>query len=611
MSDNKRSRRNIGLGLAFSLFFMSAVIVEPSKAALPQDALPFIDVSSAPDQIVALPAEVDAVIREVFVNYTKVVAPNGKPIHILAQDGWSRDRIVKARNVLEHILRDVPGSKYGSNKRLVANTMANERATLVLFNTEPDMRAALRGSLGDIDLAMQDLRANEAPVEGSADYMGHATRDASFEEVLHLVHDTGIKPALPEMQNDLRRITTAAIDRELWRANQDDLENEPNEYFAAIYDNYLDLWTVPPTVYEGRPIPEDRIPEGTSHFGIYGARGRTGLRQHDAEGLAILQEFFPPYLTYTPKLPPEFEGTFTIAHDPRLRYTAKSQHLTNVTLRGDNPVTLIGNGWDNRLTGNAGDNTLRGNAGDDLLDGGEGADVAVYAGNAADYTVASGDGVVRVIDHRVDRDGSDTLLNIESIEFADGDHVVERAESTVTPYVLAFGMTSVAQESGLPEPPFTFVGNATSTGAVMGGSSRLQMTITRWSTDQQQQQLRGAVTELGQQGVVDALDSFEQVGFARTGTGVGDPIQYARATKVEGGWTVLMATTRPLGVFEAYFNTRTTNYPLTLIELHLDEEGNGTGSAAIGVELKRDSSGRMVLERWDTQPIQLGNVKLR
>ncbi len=424
MQNTDRSRRHIGLVLVLSLLLIPGAAAQAVGGLQAEEALPFIDVSHAPDRIVALPAEVDAAIRGVFVNYTKVVAPNGKPIHILAQDGWSRDRIVKARNVLEHILRDVPGSLYGADKRLVANTMADQRATLVLFNTEPDMRAALRGPMRDVDLAMQDLRANEAPVEGSADYMGHGTRDASFEEVLHLVHDTGIKPGLPEMQNDLRRITTAAIERGLWRANQDDLENEPNEYFAAIYDNYLDLWSVPPTVYEGRPIPDGRIPEGTSHFGIYGALGRAGLRESDAEGLAILQEFFPPYLTYTPQLPASFEGTFTIAYDPALRYTAKSQHLTSVTLRGSNPVTLIGNSWDNRLTGNDGDNTLRGNAGDDLIDGGNGTDVAVYEGNAADYTVTPGPGAVRVIDHRVDRDGSDTLLNIESIAFADGNQDV-------------------------------------------------------------------------------------------------------------------------------------------------------------------------------------------
>ena len=35
----------------------------------------------------------------------------------------------------------------------------------------------------DLDLAMQDLRANEAPFAGEEDYMAHRTRDASFEEV--------------------------------------------------------------------------------------------------------------------------------------------------------------------------------------------------------------------------------------------------------------------------------------------------------------------------------------------------------------------------------------------------------------------------------------------
>ena len=321
--------------------------------------MPQIDISGAPDGIVPLPADVDPAIRDAFVSYTKVVAPNGKPIHILAQDGWSHDRIVKARNVLEHILRDVPGSRYGADKRLVANTMADNRATLTLFNTEPD-------------------------------YMEHRTRDASFEEIVHLVHDTGIKPALPQMQEDLRRITGAAIESGLWRANQDDLENEPNEYFAAIYDNYLDLWTVPPTVYEGRPIADGRIPEGASHFGIYGARSRALLRARDPAGLAILQEFFPPYLTYIPELPAEFTGVFSLSYDPALRYTTKSQHLTGVTLRGSSSASLVGNSWDNKLTGNSGDNTLRGNAGDDLLDGAAGSDTAVYAGNANEYSVLPG-----------------------------------------------------------------------------------------------------------------------------------------------------------------------------------------------------------------------------
>lgn len=383
------------------------------------ETLPHIDISGSPNGIVLLPDDVPQVFRDVFVRYTKVVAPNNKPIHILAQDGWSEARILKARNVLEHILTDVPGTQYGADKSLVANMMADNRATLTLFNTEPDMREAFRGPLRRVELGMQDLRANESPVEGHEDYMAHRTRDASFEEVLHMVHDYGIKPALPQMQLDLIRITDAAMERGLWQGRQDDLENEPNEYVAAIYDNYLDLWTVPPTVYEGRPIEAGRIPEGTSHFGIYGARGRAGLRELDPEGLAILQEFFPPYLTYTPELPPEFTGAFSLQFDPNLRYTAKSQHLKDVTLTGDNDAGLIGNDWDNIFTGNAGDNMLRGNGGKDFLDGRDGTDTAVYASNVADYEVVRDGDMVKVIDKRVARDGADVLLNVERIAFAD------------------------------------------------------------------------------------------------------------------------------------------------------------------------------------------------
>ena len=405
----------------FAPLLIVAALIGTTGGLFPQrgETLPYIDISTSPNGIVLLPDNVPLVFRDVFVRYTKVVAPNSKPIHILAQDGWSEARILKARNVLEHILTDVPGTRYGADKSIVANTMADNRATLTLFNTEPDMREAFRGPLRRVDLGMQDLRANESPVEGHEDYMAHRTRDASFEEVLHMVHDYGIKPALPQMQLDLIRITDVAMERGLWQGRQDDLENEPNEYVAAIYDNYLDLWTVPPTVYEGRPIETGRIPDGTSHFGIYGARGRTGLRNLDPEGLAILQEFFPPFLTYTPELPSEFTGAFSLQFDPDLRYTAKSQHLKDVTLTGDNDAGLIGNDWDNIFLGNAGDNMLRGNGGKDLLDGSTGTDTAIFAGNMADYEVIRDGNITRVIDKRAARDGADLLLNMERIAFAD------------------------------------------------------------------------------------------------------------------------------------------------------------------------------------------------
>ena len=131
------------------------------------ETLPDIDISGSPNGIVPLPESVPRVFRDVFVRYTKVVAPNGKPINILAQDGWSEARILKARNVLEHILNDVPGTLYGSDKSVVANTMADNRATLTLFNTEPDMREAFRGPLGQVDLGMKATRTTWRTARGT------------------------------------------------------------------------------------------------------------------------------------------------------------------------------------------------------------------------------------------------------------------------------------------------------------------------------------------------------------------------------------------------------------------------------------------------------------
>jgi hypothetical protein len=382
--------------------------------------LPDIDISQSPNGIVILPENVPRVIRDVFVKYTKIYAPNGKPIHILAQDGWTEDQIKKGRNVLEFILTDFPGSEYGNDKSAIANSMADRKATMVFFNTEPDLREAFRGPLrGATDLSMQDLRANENPAEGDNDYMNHITRDASFEEIWHLVHDNGIKQVLPEMIAEMRKANDAA-EKKGWRGWPDDEPDEhPNEYVGVLIDNYYDLWTVRPKLYEGRDITPEDVPEGQSHFGRYFAASRELMKENDPAGYALMQKFFPPFLTYTPELPEYFEGTFSLSFDESQAYTNKSQHLVSVTLTGTNNANLTGNAYDNVLTGNDGDNILIGGTGNDTLEGGEGKDTAVFSGPRTDYTIHIHNGDSKVTDGKTDRDGEDSLKNIEILKFSD------------------------------------------------------------------------------------------------------------------------------------------------------------------------------------------------
>jgi hypothetical protein len=381
--------------------------------------LPEIDISGSPNGIVSLPDTVSSIFTDVFVKYTKVVAPNGKPIHLLAQEDWTDDKLVKVRNILEHMLTEYPGSQYGSDKTKVANSMSDRKATMVLFNSSQASREAMSGlRRGTTDLDMQSMWANELSAEGSDDYMNHITRDATYEEVWHLVHDAGVIPTLPKFQAEIEAAKDAAVEIG-WGPPNDDPSSWHSEYYAQQYDNYLDLWVVQPKVWEGRTLKPGEMPEGTAHWGQNQVNSRGELLELDPVGYELIEKFFHPYLTYTPELPVDFEGTFSLAFDKALVYTLKSQHLKDVTLRGSKNANLIGNAYDNALTGNSGDNVLTGGAGDDWLFGGGGDDTAEFSGVFKDYTITNSGKYVTVKDNRVDCDGTDTLIDIESLQFSD------------------------------------------------------------------------------------------------------------------------------------------------------------------------------------------------
>ncbi|NIY75311.1 cadherin-like domain-containing protein, partial [Thalassospira sp. HF15] len=94
--------------------------------------------------------------------------------------------------------------------------------------------------------------------------------------------------------------------------------------------------------------------------------------------------------------------------------------------------TLIGDTVANTLTGGDGNDTLTGNGGYDRLVGGAGNDTALYAGNLADYDVTQredGSWIIRDINAEDGDDGSDTLVDMETASFADGDISLDGTEN--------------------------------------------------------------------------------------------------------------------------------------------------------------------------------------
>jgi hypothetical protein len=404
--------KKIAVFLAVAVVLSVAVILLTIWASfdINYEALDNIDISSTPLGVVPLPEDVGETLTSRFTKYTKHVAPNGKPVHILGQSGVRDLQMVRAREILEYHLTDVQGSKYGSTKTAIANRMGDVRATLIYTDTE-EKAFSMYPILGPSRLALQDLYATESPVEGDYEYVHnegkageHFSRDAAYEEIMHLVHAKGLEDELPDYHEAIVEAEKRAVAAGIY--NYGPLA--PYEYIITGFDIYFGLW--------------DHNPQGDgSSFGDeYPFHTRAEMKAGDPDLYDLVEGFWPEYLTYTAFIAPEFEGTFSIAFDEETEYTLKSRYLVNVALTGESNTGILGNDQANQLAGNDGDNRITGGAGDDVIDGGPGTDTAVFSGSQSEYRIERGDTTV-VTDGVEGRDGTDELTGIEVLAFSDGE----------------------------------------------------------------------------------------------------------------------------------------------------------------------------------------------
>mgnify|MGYP000392096107 CR=1 FL=1 len=339
-----------------------------------------------------------------FNRYTSVIAPNGGEIGIVAQDGLTDNQIVRARSILAFYLTNVPGTKYGSDKSAVANKLAANGAKLLLLNGVDD------GTNAGAELDGQPLYFGELQVEGGAWYINqnYEHRDASYEEILHFVHDYGIgvdqNPsfigALPDYQAEIRAAEVDASAKKLWGIGQDSWLQEltaenslTQEYLAAVIDSYYGLW--------GAWQPETDAQKGNGMWGLYVGKDRIDTANDDPMGTQVVQQFFSPVITYNARIDETFKGIFTLSFDTALPYTHHSQYLKDITLTGNNASGVKVNQYNNNITGNDAENTV------------------YFSGNYSEYQISFESDAVIVKDLQDDREGTNTLTSIEKLSFSD------------------------------------------------------------------------------------------------------------------------------------------------------------------------------------------------
>jgi hypothetical protein len=144
-----------------------------------------------------------------------------------------------------------------------------------------------------------------------------------------------------------------------------------------------------------------------------------------------------------------------------------------------------------------------------------------------------------------------------------------------------------------------------------GGAGTIEMVVNRWSTDAERTKLMTTLLEKGPEKLLDVLQDMPRVGYIRSNGGLGYDLHYAHRVKGEdGGERVVLSTDRRIGFWEASRQPRSIDYPFTVIELRLNNDGEGVGKMSLATKITADKDRTTVtLENYDTQPVLLQSVK--
>ena len=160
---------------------------------------------------------------------------------------------------------------------------------------------------------------------------------------------------------------------------------------------------------------------------------------------------------------------------------------------------------------------------------------------------------------------------------------------------------------------FSMVANHVGTGR--GGQTQVMITITRWSTSDERDQLEEVFDQGGMQALAQGLREAPEVGFIRAPSlqATAWRLRYAMMFRGDDGKRIIrIATDRPISFQEGVQRrVMTWDFNVTLIELSVDDEGNGDGALFTGVEFAYDASNdALTIKNLSSQPVRLNNVRM-
>jgi len=141
------------------------------------------------------------------------------------------------------------------------------------------------------------------------------------------------------------------------------------------------------------------------------------------------------------------------------------------------------------------------------------------------------------------------------------------------------------------------------------GAGTVLIRVTRWSAEAETQQLLSTLKTKGPDKLLDELSGMKSVGTIRTPDSLAYDLRYAHQGPAEdGGRQIVLATDRPIGFWEAARQPRTIQYPFTVIQMQIGEDGRGKGTLSYATKITAHGK-NIVLENYATQPVMLTDIR--
>jgi len=150
---------------------------------------------------------------------------------------------------------------------------------------------------------------------------------------------------------------------------------------------------------------------------------------------------------------------------------------------------------------------------------------------------------------------------------------------------------------------------------VAGSTLNVTIYLNSYSTPEDAQRLHSILADNGATGLLKALQKMKPIGrIERTGTIGFYDFKFILSKPTPGGRHIYAVTDRPIGFLEAYYSSRSKDYPFGILELDLksdEDKGKekGEGTLIYAAKLKLLDSDRVDIENVTFAPIRLLGVR--